>query len=95
MTSQDDADSSAGHQGTLTLMTLHSAKGLEYPVVAICGSVAADVGPVYDVGIDAVMPIVPGPMSLDGAIADACRLTADAAERLARLLRAGGAIADA
>jgi glycerate kinase len=67
----------------------------DVPVVAICGSVAADVGPVYDVGIDAVMPIVPGPMSLDGAIADACRLTADAAERLARLLRAGGAIADA
>lgn len=60
-------------------------------VVALCGSVADDAGAVYDVGIDAVMPIVPGPTTLDEAIADAPSLTADAAERLARLLRAGSA----
>jgi glycerate 2-kinase len=62
----------------------------DVPVVAICGSVADDVAPVYDAGIDAVMPIVPGPMALAVAIRDARALTADAAERLARLLRAGG-----
>ncbi len=37
MTSEDEAGLAAGDQGTLTLMTLHGAKGLEYPVIAICG----------------------------------------------------------
>ena len=38
MTSEDEAGAAAGdEQGTLTLMTLHGAKGLEYPVIAICG----------------------------------------------------------
>ena len=38
MTAEDEAGSPAGsEEGTLTLMTLHGAKGLEYPVVAICG----------------------------------------------------------
>lgn len=36
MTSEDEVDSE-GRGQTLTLMTLHSAKGLEFPVVAICG----------------------------------------------------------
>ena len=36
MTSEDEAAGAAA-EGTLTLMTLHGAKGLEYPVVAICG----------------------------------------------------------
>ena len=62
----------------------------DVPVVALCGSVADDVAPVYGAGIDAVMPIVPGPMDLDAAIRGAGALTTDAAERLARLLSAGG-----
>ena len=37
MTSEDEAGPAANDQGTLTLMTLHGAKGLEYPVIAICG----------------------------------------------------------
>ena len=38
MTAEDEAGAPAGsEEGTLTLMTLHGAKGLEYPVVAISG----------------------------------------------------------
>ena len=37
MTSEDEAEISGGGQGTLTLMTLHGAKGLEFPFVAISG----------------------------------------------------------
>ncbi len=62
------------------------------PVVALCGAVADDASPVYGAGIDAVMPIVPGPLPLSEAIHDAQALTSDAAERLARLLLAGGRI---
>ena len=36
MTPQDDAEAEK-NQGGITLMTLHSAKGLEYPLVFICG----------------------------------------------------------
>ena len=36
MTSEDEVDAE-GRGQTLTLMTLHAAKGLEFPVIAICG----------------------------------------------------------
>ncbi len=61
------------------------AKALGIPVVAIVGEIA-DGDEVYGQGIDAVLSIAPGPISLDRALADAGSLVADAAERAMRLI---------
>ncbi|MBT7098586.1 glycerate kinase [Candidatus Poribacteria bacterium] len=64
----------------------------DVPVVALCGAVADDADAVYAAGIDAAMPIVPGPVGLETAVADAMAMTEAAAERLARLVRAGSRV---
>jgi len=62
------------------------AKAFQIPVVAIVGELADEYQNIYQHGIDAVLSIVPGPMSLREAMADAERLVADAAERAMRLM---------
>jgi glycerate kinase len=47
------------------------AKSLDKPVIALAGSLAADVDLVYAHGIDAVFSAVPRPCSLENALADA------------------------
>jgi glycerate kinase len=64
----------------------------DVPVVALCGAVSDDADAVYAAGIDAVMPIVPGPVALETAIAGAAAMTEAAAERLARLVKAGALV---
>lgn len=61
------------------------AKALRIPTVAIVGEVTNS-SDVYQSGIDAVLSIAPGPVSLEKSMADAASLIADAAERAMRLI---------
>lgn len=62
------------------------AKAFRIPVVAIAGEVTGDYQEIYQHGIDAVMSIAPGPISLKKSMAAADTLVADAAERALRLI---------
>lgn len=61
------------------------AKEFGSPVIAIAGEVADDYRVVYEQGIDAVLSIAPGPISLDQSMAMADKLIADTAECAMRL----------
>lgn len=62
------------------------AKKLKIPVVAIVGEIAGDCSEFYDHGINAVLSIAPGAISLRQVMASAEELVADAAERALRLI---------
>ena len=61
------------------------AKEFGATVIALGGEVAEDCRVVYDQGIDAVMSIAPGPISLEQSMKDAARLISNAAECAMRL----------
>ena len=65
------------------------AKLHNIPVIAIAGSIANRSDGVYDEGIDAMIDIVPEPMSLETAIENATMLIETAAERAGRLIATG------
>ena len=56
-------------------------------VVALAGALGEGHGMLYDLGIDAMLSICPGPMPLSEAMARAPGLLADTAESVGRLLR--------
>lgn len=62
------------------------------PVIAIVGSMGEGAELLYDHGINAIVPIVNRPMSLDEAMGDAYNLIVQAAERTFRLLQTGRAL---
>ena len=62
------------------------AKTFRIPVVAIAGEIAGDYKELYQHGIDAVLSIAPGPISLKKSMANAEKLITDAAERALRLI---------
>lgn len=64
------------------------------PVIAIVGSMGEGAELLYNHGIDAIVPIVNRPMSLDEAVEDAFNLTVQAAERTFRLLQTGRVLND-
>lgn len=66
-----------------------AACGPSVPVVILAGSVGAGADRLYAHGVTALLPIAPGPITLEDAIARASELLADAAERALRLLLAG------
>lgn len=61
------------------------AKKFGLPVLAIVGSIGPGTEGVYGLGIDAIMSIIPRPMSLEEAMRNAGELLEDAAFRAARL----------
>ena len=65
------------------------AKTHNIPVIAVAGSISTGADGVYGAGIDAMVDIVPEPMSLDTAIKNAATLIADAAERAGRMVAIG------
>jgi glycerate kinase len=65
------------------------ARRLGIPCVGIGGSVAEDVGPLYDTGMDAVLSLCNGPLTLVEARARSEHLLAAAAEQVVRVFCAG------
>ena len=68
------------------------AKRRGIPVVGISGSLGAGYQDVHEHGIDALATIMPGPMTLGEASAQASELIADATEQVMRLLKVGGEV---
>ena len=68
------------------------AKGKNIPVLAIAGGIKKGAETSYEAGIDAMMSIVPGPISLDEAIKNAAEFVSSSAERAARIIKLGATI---
>ena len=66
------------------------ARDLSIPVLALAGTLGEGYETLYQEGIDAVMSIVPGPMSLEEAMGQAYGLLAEATERAIRIVALGG-----
>jgi len=68
------------------------AQKYKVPVIALVGCIEPGAEVVYDAGIDALKAIVPGPMSLEEAMARAAELISAAAERAMRFLAVGASL---
>ena len=64
----------------------------DIPVVAIVGCVGEGADALYDLGVDAILPIAEGAMTLKEYMQNADALVRKAAKRMIRLLRAGAKI---
>lgn len=93
-----DADLVITGEGRIDSQTLHGktpigvarlARRHGKPVIAIAGSVGADVDAVHEHGIDAVFGTVAGPCSLEQALADAAINVERTARNIAATLRMG------
>ncbi|MCR4403939.1 MAG: glycerate kinase [Candidatus Acetothermia bacterium] len=72
--------------GKAPLGVARSAKRSGKPVICFAGAIGSGAEGVYAQGIDALVPIVPGPISPEEALARAEQLLEEAAARTARLL---------
>ncbi len=87
-TAEGKIDSQTAY-GKVPTGVARKAKEFGLPVIAIAGEVADDYRVVYQHGIDAVLSIAPGPISLSQSMAEAERLVTDTAERAIRLFLCG------
>jgi glycerate kinase len=65
------------------------AKEYGISTIAIAGGISLGAEGVYEAGIDAIISIAPGPISLEEAMSRAEELVASAAERAARMIKVG------
>lgn len=88
LTGEGNTDFQTAH-GKTPMGVAAAARRRGVPVICLSGGLGRDYQQIYDVGIDAALPIVPGPVDLDTAIQEAARFVADAAERALRLVALG------
>lgn len=79
-------------RGKVPAEVARRARNHGVPVIALAGSLGEGAPTVHDVGIAAIASIIPVPMDLSQAVADAERLLTDAAERTMRMILLGGAV---
>jgi glycerate 2-kinase len=72
--------------GKVPVGVARAAKKYNVPVIAIAGSIGDGAHAVYDYGIDSILSIVRGPISLEDSIANFKFLAEDAAERMMRII---------
>ncbi|MGE5396490.1 MAG: glycerate kinase [Chitinophagales bacterium] len=72
--------------GKVPLGVARRAKKFNIPVMAIVGSIGPGAEQAYEAGIEAIMDIIPRPMSLDEALLQAGDLLAAAASRMVRIM---------
>jgi glycerate kinase len=65
------------------------ARSRGVPVLALAGSLGEEYQVVYPLGVEAIMTLLPAPISLQQAMAQAATLLTEASERAARLLALG------
>lgn len=82
-------------RGKIPAEVARRAKLAGKPVIALAGSIDRGHTDVYDVGIDAVVGIIPVPMELSECVRRADELVSAAAERAMRLVLLGSAISAA
>jgi len=72
--------------GKVPVGVARMAKKYKTPVLAVVGSIGPGADKAYEEGIDAIMSIAPGPISLDESISRAGELLADATSRALRMI---------
>jgi glycerate kinase len=88
ITGEGGTDFQTAH-GKTPMGVARAAKAHGVPVLCLSGGLGRQYEAVYAVGIDAVMSIVPGPMSLEEAIRRGPELVEAAVARALRLARIG------
>ena len=82
-------------QGKIIGAITQAARAAGVPTLALAGAIALDDTALARLSLDAALPLVPGPLSLEESMAQARPLLAEATRRAARLMRLGAALGQA
>jgi len=84
LTGEGQIDSQTAYGKTVSGVA-RTAQGAGVPVVAIVGGIGSGVENLYEIGVTSMFTLVPGPVSLEVAMAKGQGMLADTAERVLRL----------